>query len=184
MAVLPIRREGDPVLRQKAKPVKKVGAGIRQLLDDMAETMYAAPGVGLAAPQVGIAKRVLVVDVGEGLVELINPEITSASGWEEGPEGCLSIPGYVGEVMRYTHLQVSGLNRQGRRIWVDAEGFFARALQHEIDHLDGILYTDKATNVRPVEPPPAEPDAADAEDAVAGGQEAGAATAAQGEESR
>lgn len=153
MAILPIVINPDPVLRKKARPVQKINAGIRKLLDDMTETMYDAPGVGLAAPQVGVSKRVIVVDAqdGSGLFQVINPEIVAAEEFGVvGTEGCLSIPGYVGEVARYRKIKVTGLNRDGHRIWIDAEGWLARVFQHEIDHLDGILYTDKASNVREV----------------------------------
>lgn len=148
MAKLEIRIDGDPVLRKNAKPVKNVNSAIRALLSDMAETMYDANGVGLAAPQVGISKRIIVVDIGEGLVELINPEVTRGEGQEVGVEGCLSIPGLVGDVERFAEVTVVGLDRDGRKRWIDADGFFARALQHEIDHLNGVLFTDKALAVR------------------------------------
>lgn len=138
------------MLRRKARPVRKINAAIRRLLDEMAETMYAAPGVGLAANQVGFLKRVIVADCGKphGLLKLINPEIVYAEGSEVATEACLSIPGYVGDVERSYKIKVAALNPEGHRVWVEAEGFWARCLQHEIDHLDGILYTDKATNVR------------------------------------
>lgn len=135
---------GDPVLREKSRTVRVVNKSIRKLLDDMAETMYAANGVGLAAPQVGISKRVVVVDAGEGLWELINPEIIYQDGEEVGMEGCLSIPGVTGEVKRAFRVRVKGLDRQGKTQVISAEGWGARALQHEIDHLDGVLFIDKA----------------------------------------
>lgn len=113
----------------------------------MADTMYAAKGVGLAAPQIGISKRVIVVDVGEGLWEVINPEIISKKGEECGVEGCLSIPGVTGQVYRAAHVVVTGLDRNGNEIRIEAGGLGARALQHEIDHLDGILFIDKATRL-------------------------------------
>lgn len=133
----------DSALREKSLPVKKITSNVCKLLDDLAETMYEAPGVGLAAPQVGILKRVIVVDVGEGLVELINPEVVAASGKDIGPEGCLSVPGLQGEVPRATDITVWGLDRHGKKIEIKAKDFFARALQHEIDHLDGIIFVDK-----------------------------------------
>lgn len=142
------------VLRKKAKPVTKVNASIRQLLDDMAETMYEAPGVGLAAPQVGVSKRIIVIDPQDektGLFQLVNPEIVAREGWIQGTEGCLSIPGYVGDVYRYEKVQVVALDRNGRKVYIDAEGWLARIFQHEIDHLDGVLYTDKCSNLREVQ---------------------------------
>lgn len=155
MAILEIVKDPADVLRKKAKPVTKVNAAVRQLLDDMAETMYHAPGVGLAAPQVGISKRIVVVDPHDeetGLIQLINPEIVHQEGWVIGTEGCLSIPGMMGDVYRYEKVKVVALDRNGRKIWIDAEGWLARIFQHEIDHLDGVLYTDKCTNLREVTP--------------------------------
>lgn len=142
-----IRKLGDPVLRRKARPVKKIGRQIRELLDRMARTMYAATGVGLAAPQIGVSRRVIVLDVGQGLLELVNPEVEWTAGEVIGVEGCLSLPGMIGEVPRAESVRVSGLNRQGNRIWVEGSGLLARALQHEIDHLDGILLIDRAIKV-------------------------------------
>lgn len=156
MAVLEIVQEPHPVLRKKAKPVTKVNREIRQLLDDMAETMYAAPGVGLAAPQVGSSKRIIVVNQGGDeakLYQIVNPVITKKEGWVLGQEGCLSIPGYRGEVYRYDKVRVEGLDRNGHRIWIDAEGILARIFQHEIDHLDGVMYTDKTQRLWEVVPP-------------------------------
>lgn len=147
LAKLDIRLQGDPVLRKIAKPVKKVGPAVRSLLKDMAETMYAANGAGLAAPQVGIAKRMIVVDAGDGLIELVNPELIRAEGQEIGAEGCLSIPGLVGEVERFAKVTVTCLDHDGRRRWIEGEGLLARVLQHEIDHLNGVLFTDKALAV-------------------------------------
>lgn len=144
MALRYIVKHPDPVLRKVAKPVSRIDAHIHKLLDDMAETMVAANGVGLAAPQVGILKRVIVIDVGEGLIELINPEIIEMSGEQDGPEGCLSIPGMTGEVKRAATCRVRGLNRLGEPIEVVGEGLLARALQHEIDHLNGVLFIDRA----------------------------------------
>lgn len=145
--MLQIRLVGDDVLRKKAKPVKAVNGSIQKMLDEMAETMYQESGIGLAAPQVGLSKRVLVADVGDGLVCLVNPELVSAFGTQLGMEACLSIPDVVGEVERYTNIRVTGLDRNGRQIWIDAEGLLARCLQHEMDHLDGILFTDRALRI-------------------------------------
>ena len=113
---------------------------MRRLTRDMLETMYAASGVGLAAPQVGVQQRVIVVDVGENPITLVNPEITTAEGEQVGLEGCLSLPDLVGEVRRAEWVVAKGLNRHGKPITVEGEGLLARALQHEIDHLDGILF--------------------------------------------
>lgn len=147
MAVFKIVEIGDPVLREKAQPVTKITPALLRLLDDMTETMYAYHGVGLAAPQVGISKRVIVVDAGKGLYQLLNPEIIAASGSVTDREGCLSIPGVWGEVTRAAAVTVRGLNRSGETVEIKAEGFFARALQHEIDHLDGILFIDRALKI-------------------------------------
>lgn len=137
------------MLRKKAKPVMRVNNAVRKLLDDMLETMRNAPGVGLAAPQVGVSKRLVVVDVGEGPYFLVNPEIVARSSeTEEAWEGCLSWPGYIGMVERNLKVSVRALDRDGHEIWVEGEGFFARALQHEIDHLDGVLFVDRATSIR------------------------------------
>ncbi|MEW6546322.1 MAG: methionyl-tRNA formyltransferase [Bacillota bacterium] len=154
MASGEIRCDPDPVLRKVAKPVRRVNRQVRDLLDDMLVAMRRARGVGLAAPQVGISRRVIVVDVGDGPIELINPEIVHAEGSETAVEGCLSVPGLVGEVPRYEKITVSGLDRHGRQIWVEAEGLLARAMQHEIDHLNGILFVDRAVEVREVMPAP------------------------------
>ncbi|HZG54970.1 peptide deformylase [Paenibacillus sp.] len=156
MAIRIIVKHPDPVLRETAKPVPSVTPNIQKLLTDMAETMYDAPGVGLAAPQIGISKRVIVIDVGDehGLIEMVNPEIVEASGEQLGPEGCLSIPGLQGDVRRKDRLKVKGLNRYGEEFVVEASGFLSRAFQHEIDHLNGVLYIDIAERV--YEPKPDE----------------------------
>lgn len=147
MAVYRIVEMGDPVLREKARPVPKITPNVIKLLENMAETMYDAEGVGLAAPQVGVSKRIAVIDVGEGLIELINPEITLRQGLDTDIEGCLSIPGLRGEVQRAARVMVKALNREGKEVTYDGEGLLARAFQHEIDHLDGILFIDKAKNL-------------------------------------
>lgn len=156
MALLEIKLYPDPVLRLEAKAVPKVTASIRKLLDDMAETMRAAEGVGLAAPQVGVSKRIIIVDVGEGLIELINPRLEKREGLETAMEGCLSIPQYVGEVERAATVTVVGLNREGEEIRITGSGLLARALQHEIDHLNGILFIDRAKNLYEKKPGQAE----------------------------
>jgi len=146
MAILNIRKLGDPVLRTKAKEVTEITDKTQELLDNMAETMYAAPGVGLAAPQVGILQRIVVIDVEDenGLIELINPVITEYATEEIiMEEGCLSIPGKSGKVKRPAWVTVKALNRKGKEFELKADGFLARAIQHEVDHLNGILFTDK-----------------------------------------
>ena len=144
MAAYNIVEIGSPVLREKAKEVKEVNSTIEKLLNNMADTMYAANGVGLAAPQIGVSKRVVVIDVGQGLIELINPVILESQGEETDTEGCLSIPGVTGEVTRAAKVRVQALNRKGESIELQGEGLLARALQHEIDHLEGVLFVDKA----------------------------------------
>ena len=137
MAVLEVVQIGNPVLKAKAEPVEKINKQILKILDDMADTMYASDGVGLAAPQIGVSKRIIIVDIGEGLIELINPEIVSAEGSVVDQEGCLSVAGFFGDVARAQKVVVQGLNRQGKRVKIKAVDFLARALQHEIDHLEG-----------------------------------------------
>ena len=144
MSVLDIRRAGDPVLKTTAQSVPKITKNIKTLLDNMLHTMREADGVGLAAPQVGVSLRVIIVDIGEGLIELINPEIIFSEGCEMGTEGCLSVPGMYGDVERFTQVTVQGLDRQGKLVEVSGEGLLARALQHEIDHLEGVLFIEKA----------------------------------------
>lgn len=151
MARYTIVTAGDPILRKTARPVDQVTDRTRKILNDMADTMYHAQGVGLAAPQVGISKRIIVVDVGDGLLQLVNPVISAKDGIQEGPEGCLSVPGLNGIVVRANHVVVTAQNEYGEPVAIDAEGFKARALQHEIDHLEGILYTDKASSVERVD---------------------------------
>lgn len=147
MAILEIKRAGDKVLKEVAQPVEKFDKRLKQLLDNMAETMYEADGVGLAAPQVGISQRIVVIDIGENLIELINPVIVEREGEETGVEGCLSIPGVCGEVKRATHVTVEALNRQGKKVRYEGSGLLARAFQHEIDHLEGILFIDIADTI-------------------------------------
>lgn len=143
MALRSIRKIGDELLRKKSKKIEKIDDRIQILLDDMLETMYESNGVGLAAPQVGILKRVVVIDIGEGPVFLINPEIVKTEGSYIDEEGCLSIPGEQGPVERPYKVTVKALDRNGKEIVVEGEELMARALCHEIDHLDGILYVDK-----------------------------------------
>ncbi len=143
MALRKIVQIGDEVLTKKAKKVEKIDEKIIELLDDMAETMYHSEGVGLAAPQIGILKRVVVIDIGDGLLELINPEIVSVEGEQIGDEGCLSVVGKMGVVKRPYKVTVRALNREGKCFEITGEEFLARAFCHEIDHLEGVLYVEK-----------------------------------------
>ena len=145
MAIRQIVLEGDDVLRKKCRPVTDFNQRLWTMLDDMAETMYKADGVGIAAPQVGILKRLVCIDVGDGLLELINPEIVSCEGSEKDVEGCLSVPGRYGYVVRPQKVTVTALNRYGEKITINGEGMLKKALCHEIDHLDGIVFVDKVT---------------------------------------
>ena len=148
MALRNIVEEGDPVLRKVCKEVKEITPRILQLLDDLAETMRDANGVGLAAPQVGILRRIAVVEVDDELFELINPEIVLTEGDQYDDEGCLSVPGKAGKVHRPEYVEVNCLNRFGEEVTYEADGLLARAFCHEIDHLDGVLYIDKAEDIR------------------------------------
>ena len=144
MAVRTIKGLDDPIVRQKAKKVGKVDAQIRVLIADLIASMRAAPGVGLAAPQVGVPLRVAVVEIEKKLFTLVNPEIVERSKeTQTGPEGCLSIPGYWADVERSMKVRVRALDKSGKRFTTTAEGFLARAFQHELDHLDGVLYIDR-----------------------------------------
>lgn len=144
MAKLKIRTDNDPVLRQICRPVDEITPRILTLLDDMTETMRAAEGVGLAAPQVGILRRVVVIEVEPGnVIELINPKIIAYAGEQEGVEGCLSIPGRSGITKRPMHVTVRALNRRGETVEISGSELLAKAFCHELDHLDGKLYTDK-----------------------------------------
>lgn len=143
MAVYQILEIGDPILRTKANTVTKFNSSIEKLLMNMADTMYDAEGVGLAAPQIGVSKRVVVVDIGEGLLELINPVLLEEEGEEEAQEGCLSVPGIQGIVCRPQRIKVRGQDLAGQEVIVEGDGILARALLHEMDHLDGVLFIDK-----------------------------------------
>ncbi|GIO04497.1 peptide deformylase [Brevibacillus reuszeri] len=135
---------GEPILRKVAKPVVDFNDRLAKLVDDMVDTLYAVEGrAGLAAPQIGILKRVVVMDCGDGLIELINPEILESHGEQIGPEACLSLPGYSGIVKRSNYVKVKSNTRTGERFILEAEDYLARCIQHEIDHLDGILYVDR-----------------------------------------
>ncbi len=143
MAIRNVVTSEDPILRKTSRPVERFNDKLFQLLDDMKETMYKAQGVGLAAVQVGFLRRVVVVDVGDGFIELINPEIVEYSGSEVAEEGCLSVPGESGMVERPEYVKVKAQNRNGAWRTFEGTGLKARCFCHEIDHLDGILYTDK-----------------------------------------
>jgi len=148
MAVYQIVTFPDPILEQKAKPIEKINAGVHRVLDNMRDTLVAADGIGLAAPQIGISKRMIVVNMGDNVVELINPEIIYQEGEQLGSEGCLSVRGLVGWVQRAEKVIVKGLNREGVTVEYETQGLSARCFQHEIDHLEGILFTDKAIKTR------------------------------------
>jgi len=147
MAYREIRKLGDEVLRKKAREVTVFDDRLKMLIEDMVETMKKANGIGLAAPQVGILKRVVVIDIGEGLYTFVNPEIIEMSGEIIDIEGCLSIPGVYGEVARPKKLRVKAQNEKGLSFEIEAEGLFARAICHEVDHLNGVLFIDKAKNI-------------------------------------
>lgn len=142
MAIRTIREIGDPVLEKKCKEVKEITERTRELIDDMIETMYEAEGVGLAAPQVGILKRICVIDVGEGPIVLINPKVVETSGEQSGHEGCLSVPGKSGVVTRPNYAKVVALDENMEPFEVEGTELLARALLHETDHLDGRMYTE------------------------------------------
>lgn len=140
---------GDPLLRQVSAPVQKIDKKIQRLLKDMLDTMYEADGVGLAAPQVGVLKRIVVIDIGDetGVLEMINPEITYREGKALGMEGCLSVPDFEGEVERAERIECEFTDRYGKRMCLQAEGLLAVCVQHELDHLNGVLFVDKSTTL-------------------------------------
>ena len=143
MALREIRTQGDPVLEKVCKPVKTMTPRLQGLVDDMLETMYEANGVGLAAPQVGVLRRIVVIDVGEGPYVLVNPEIIEKDGEQTGQEGCLSVPGVYGIVTRPEHVKAKAFDKDMKPYEIEAEGLFARAICHELDHLDGHMYVEK-----------------------------------------
>lgn len=147
MSILEIKKMGDPVLKQICTPVEKVSKKLKILLDDMAETMYKHEGVGIAAPQVGVPIRAIVIDVGKKRYDILNPVITEREGKIVDSEGCLSFPGVFGEVERAEKVRVEYMNRYGKRKFIEAEGLLARCLQHEVDHLDGHLFIEVAKNL-------------------------------------
>ena len=142
MALRTIRKQGDPILTKKCRPIKEMTPKIRELIFDMMETMYDAYGVGLVAPQVGILKRLVVIDVGDGPIVLINPEILETSGEQTGDEGCLSVPGMAGQVTRPNYVKVKAMDEDMNEVIYEGTELLARAFCHEIDHLDGKMYTD------------------------------------------
>jgi len=157
MGIIPIRIAGDPVLREKAKRVRKIDASIQRLIDDMIDTMRAAPGVGLAAPQIGVSLRVVVIETpDDGLLPLINPEVVKHAGERRLMEGCLSVPGYQAEIARSRQVTVKALDREGKEVRLKAvDSLLAQALEHEIDHINGILYIDyleSADQLIPIRP--------------------------------
>jgi len=156
MAVVPIRVLPDPILRQRSKRVRAVDGSIKKLIDNMLETMHAAPGAGLAAPQVGVPLRVIVIGIPEQEdIALINPQIVRRTGERVVNEGCLSIPGYVGEIKRAVSVTVKGHDQNGKEIRIKADELLAQALEHEIDHINGVLYVDRLESLdklREIEP--------------------------------
>lgn len=143
MALRKIVEEGDPILKKKSRPIEKFDARLAALLDDMKDTLYKAEGVGLAAVQVGVLRRVVIVDVGDGLLELVNPEVIEAQGEQRESEGCLSLPGKYGETIRPAVVKIKAQNREGKWCVYKGEELKARCFCHEIDHLDGILFTER-----------------------------------------
>lgn len=155
MALLEIKRYPEKVLKEKAAPVEDIDGSLQRLIDDMIETMYAAPGIGLAAPQVGVSKKLIVTDIGTDendreipLLVLINPEIISSENEIESEEGCLSLPDYRTNVKRAEKVFVRALNREGNPVEIEGSGLLSRALQHEIDHLNGILLIDRISSIK------------------------------------
>lgn len=145
-------QDGDPVLRRVCDPVRNFNKELHDLLDDMKVTVRAENGAGLAAPQIGVSLRVVVIDVQEGFYELINPEIVAFKGEQAGPEGCLSVKGKQGTVRRPAKVKAEYRDRNGKKHKLTAEGFFARAVCHELDHLNGVLYIDKADEIYDLPP--------------------------------
>jgi len=152
MALRQLRVDGDAILRKKSKPVKNIDEKILALLDDMRDTLQSKNGVGLAAPQIGVLKRVAVVENEDNFYEMINPVILESEGTQTCDEACLSVPGYHGDIERPMKIIVEAQNRDGEVYTVTVEEYLASVFCHELDHLDGVLYLDRATNVRPIEP--------------------------------
>ena len=148
MAVYQILKEGDPVLREKAKPINKVNDAAKRLLDNLRDTLFETDtGVGIAAPQIGVSKQAVVIATEEDYLEMINPQIIDQEGSEEGWEGCLSVPGVEGLVPRATRVTARYYDREGRLCEVKAQDFLARVIQHEVDHLSGVLFIDRAEQI-------------------------------------
>jgi len=183
MAVRPLVESGDTVLRQKTKKVRDFGPALQELIDDMVDTMHHAPGVGLAAPQVGVSLRVAVIELPEDeneeeeipdpyrgkLIVICNPEVVKSWGEEEQQEGCLSMPRYVGDVTRATRVVVKAQDRRGKQIRIRGEGLMARVLQHEIDHLNGMVFVDRVESLDKLyRIEPADDDATDREEPAIG----------------
>ena len=157
MAIRNIVVAGDEILRKRCKEVADIDDRIRMILDDMAETMRSKKGIGIAAPQVGIMRRMFIIEPAEGeLLELINPRVIESSGVQNCEEGCLSVPGYVGTVERPEYIKVEALDRNGNTVVHEGRELKAVALSHELDHLEGVLYTDKASDVHEIEEAPEE----------------------------
>ncbi len=142
MALRELRIQGDPVLNKVCRPVETLTPRLQELIEDMLDTMYDAQGVGLAAPQVGVLRRIVVIDVGEGPIVMINPEILETAGEQTGMEGCLSVPGKAGEVTRPNYVKAKALNENMEEFIIEGEELLARAICHELDHLDGHMYTE------------------------------------------
>ena len=148
MSLKEIIKYPDPVLRKKSESVREIDEEVKQLIEDMTETMYASRGIGLAAVQIGVLKRVIVVNVGDELICMVNPEIVESEGKSQMEEGCLCLPGVMVDIERKEKIKVKGLNDKGEKIVIDAEGLLARALQHEIDHIYGVLIIDKVSKIK------------------------------------
>ncbi len=153
MALLEIKKYPDPVLKQKAHEITDINGNLQELIDNMIETMYEAPGIGLAANQIGELKRVIVVDITAGkekgnLIVLVNPQIVETEGKTDSEEGCLSVPKYTNVIKRAEKVLVKGLDREGNPVEIEAEGLLSRAFQHEIDHLDGVLFIDRLSPIK------------------------------------
>ena len=151
--IRPILKYGDSILHDRARPVDAMTAEVEKLIDDMIDTMYAAPGVGLAAPQVGVALRIFVVDISvgrdpAGLMVFVNPEFVERDGMQLEEEGCLSVPGFNATVVRPTRAVIKGLDRHGEPVQIEGVGLLARAFQHEMDHLDGTLFVDRIRGIK------------------------------------